>query len=310
MVQRAAGFTLFVLLFAGPLLAVDINGEVRVGLRRGLAKPATVLLLREMQVVNEQFTDLDGRFEFHSLERTSYVVRARYEDLPEIDVRVEMARGTTRYNVPITIVPPKSAVGKTTVVSVDQLRTPRAAKHEYEEGLKDRKAGNCGRAIPHLRKAVNLEPKYGEAFNELGNCLKQEMDWSGAEAAYQKAVDLHATIYPSINLSDLYAGQKRFEEAGRVIRLAISKDPVEGDLFFALGRIYFDQDRLKEAEQAALEAHSRIHRTADVHLLLAKIYLSAKNYPALKTQLETYLVENPSGPVADQVRKNLHAFRP
>jgi tetratricopeptide (TPR) repeat protein len=289
----------------------DIDGEVRIGPRRGLPKPATVQLLRERQIVYEQFTDLDGRFEFPAVEPGRYVVRAVYEDLPEAEVTVELINGNSRHRVPITIRPPARApVGKTQTIAVKQLTIPKAARKAYEDGLKSRKAGNCGKALPQLKKATELAPHYGDAQNELGNCLKAQGKLVEAEAAFKIAIQYDETIYPSINLADLYVTQKRFDEASVVIQRSLAKDPTEGDLFFAMARIYFDQGQIEKAEANALEAHSRLHRTPDVHLLLAKIYLERKNTGALITQLETYLIENPSGPVADQVRKNLKALSP
>ena len=309
MFQRAIVFLFSAVLFPVSIYAVDINGQVRIGARSGLPNPATVQLVRERQVVLEQFTGLDGRFEFPSVEPGRYVIRAKYEDMPETEVVVEALRGN--YRVPITIQPPKdSPVGSTETVSINQLQIPRAAKREYAQGLKRRKAGDCAQALPHLQKAIALAPTYGEAYNELGICLKKQGELKEAERAFLKAVRYNGTIYPSINLADVYAIQHRYEEGRQLLQAAIQKNPVEGDLFFALARIYFDEGNTSKAEAAGLEAHSRTHRTADVHLLLAKIYLSSKNYPALTTQLETYLVENPAGSYADEVRKSLKELPP
>jgi tetratricopeptide (TPR) repeat protein len=311
MLQRGLGLIVLALLLPASLLAIDIDGEVRIGLRRGLAKPATVQLLRERQVVYEQYTDLNGRFEFRSVEPTRYVVRAIYDSLPEVEVVLDMLGNNSRYRVPITLKPAKEpAVGKTQVVSLDQLLIPNQARKEYEAGLKNRKAGDCSKAVQHLQKAVALAPGYGEAFNELGICRKNLGDTAGAEKAFLRAVELRATIYPSMNLADLYAVQKRFDDAGRVLEQAIAENPSEGDLLFALARIQFDRGDLNKAEELALHAHDRIHRTADVHLLLAKIYLATNKGPSLVAQLEAYLIENPAGAVADQVRRNLKALRP
>ena len=292
------------------LLAIDIDGEVRIGSRHGLDKPATVQLLRERHVVYEQYTDLNGRFEFRSVEPTRYVVRAIYDSLPEAEVVLDLLGSNTRYRVPITLKPVKEPpAGKTQVVSVEQLTLPRQAKKEYEAGLKMRKAGDCAGAVQHLQKAVALAPRYGEAFNELGICRRNSGDAAGAEKALLRAVELRTTIYPSINLADLYATQKRLDDAGRVLEQAIRENPSEGDLLFALARIQFDRGDLKKAEELALKAHDRVHRTADVHLLLAKIYLATNKAPSLVAQLEAYLVEHPAGAVADQVRRNLKALR-
>jgi tetratricopeptide (TPR) repeat protein len=310
MCHPAVRAILLCVLLPTSLLAVDIDGEVRLGPRKGLPKPATVQLVLERIVVHEQFTGLDGRFEFRGVGPNRYLVRARYEDLPEVEVAVDVVSGTARYKVPITIPPPKvEDSSKPDAMSVDQLTLPKAAKREYEAGLKDRKAGNCDKAMFHLQKAIALAPKYGEAHNELGICLLKQNKVSEAETAFRTAIDLKATIYPSMNLADLYAKQKRFDDALQVLQKSLAGNPTEGDLFFAIARIYFDQGDMRKAEFAGLEAHSRIHRTADVHLLLAKIYVSTNNYPALTTQLETYLIENPTGPIPDEIRKSL-AKRP
>src|SRR5262245_37681034 len=182
MFHRTLGFIVVFFVVPASLLAIDIDGEVRVGSSRHLARPATVQLLRARQVVYEQFTDLDGRFEFHGVEATPYVVRAKYEDMPEAEVAVDVLGGAARYRVPITIQPPKEPhVGKTEAVSVDQLLIPARAKKEYEAGLKSRKAAACDKAIPHLQNAIRLAPQYGEAYNELGICLQGQRDVVGAE---------------------------------------------------------------------------------------------------------------------------------
>jgi tetratricopeptide (TPR) repeat protein len=311
MIHRAVGITLLLFLSVVSLSAATIDGEVRIGKSRGLDKPATVQLIRERQIVSEQFTGLDGRFEFLYIEPSRYIVRAKYGDLPESEVEVTLIANASRFRVPITIMPVKERqIGNTGAVSVDQLLVSKAARKEYEEGLKNRKAGNCAKAIPRFEKAISLAAKFGEAYNELGNCLQKQSDIVKAEAAFKKAIALNATIYPTINLADLYVAQKRYDDAQRVIQDAYIKDPTEGDLLFALARVYFEQGRIRDAERAALEAHSRIHRTADVHLLLAKLYLSSKNYPALLTQLQTFLDENPTGPKADEVRRNLKTLQP
>jgi tetratricopeptide (TPR) repeat protein len=188
------------------------------------------------------------------------------------------------------------------VVHAQFTEIPRAAKRELEAGLKDRKSGNCDKAIPHLQKAIALAPKYGETHNELGICLLKQSKLPEAEAAFRTAVELNATIDAAINLADLCAKQKRFDEALQILRKSLTANPTEGDLFFAVARIYFDQGDMRRAEYAGLEAHSRIHSNADVHLLLAKIYVSTNNYPALSTQYETFLIENPNGSVPDQIR--------
>jgi tetratricopeptide (TPR) repeat protein len=263
-------------------------------------------LLRNGEVLAEQFTGLDGRFRFQSVPAGSYVIRVQYPGYKVEEVHLNFGESGLSSRVPVTLQPDeKTLMESGSIISFAEINIPGNAKRQFEEGLKKRRRGEYSKALPLLQKAVTLYPLYGEAFNEMGVCFKALGDLNAAENAFKQAIRYNSTVYPSVNLADLYAEQRRFNEAFEVIRKSSAAHPTEGDLFFALARIYFDQERLKEAESAGLEAHSRSHRAADVHLLLAKIYLLNKNYPALITQLDTYLEENPDGPAADQVRQTL-----
>jgi|HubBroStandDraft_6_1064221.scaffolds.fasta_scaffold2010243_1 tetratricopeptide (TPR) repeat protein len=47
-------------------------------------------------------------------------------------------------------------------------------------------------AIDKYRKAVKIEPNYGEAYANWGNALIQKHDWDGAIAQYQKGVTVNS----------------------------------------------------------------------------------------------------------------------
>jgi hypothetical protein len=309
-VRQTFQVLLFLLAISIPVRAGDVDGEVRTGPRSGLNQPASVQLVKNGEIVAERLTDLNGRFEFLGLPAGDYTLRIKYPGFQDTEVPLRLGDPSMRSRVPITLTPVTTdADTYPSVLSVDELRVPRNARNAFEDGARDRKRGNCAKAVQHLQKAVSLYANYGDAFNELGICYKEMGRTAEAEDAFKKANQYSSSVYPAINLADLYAGQRRFEEAERVVRSSFSRYPTEGDLFFALARIFFEQGRMKEAEAAGLEAHSRVHRAADVHLLMAKIYLAANNYPALATQLEAYLEENPEGPVAEQARITLRQLR-
>lgn len=293
------------------MLASDIRGEVRGNLRSGVSMYATVQLLRERQVIDERTIGQDGRFEFRSIPMGQYLIRVHSPGYKDEEIYVNLTRPTSREVIPINLRPIEKEITdatRTETRSVAAYQVSRDARREYEQGLQDRRRGDCGRAMPHLQKATTISGKFGEAFNELGNCYKQMGDPDRAEQSFSKAIEYTNSVYPSMNLADLYAVQKRFDEAQKVLAQSMLKYPVEGDLHFAMARLHFDQGQLKEAEAAALEAHSKIHRTADVHLLLAKVYLKRENYRALANQLKIYPDENPEGATAAQVRRNLAAL--
>jgi tetratricopeptide (TPR) repeat protein len=290
------------------VFASEIDGHVRAN---GDYRVATVQLLRagDSMVMEEKLIGVDGRFQFRNLRNGSYVLKVRAQGFEQAEIGVQLVLPTSREAVQVDLRPVRNpGEGPAATVPITTFQIPKDAKKEYEQGVKDRKNGQCQKAVPHLEKAVAVFNKYGEAFNELGNCFAEMGQVRQAEDSFKKAIEYSETVYPSINLADLYAKEKRYPDALSVLRASAAEHRAEGDVDFAIARIHFDQGRLKEAEEAGLQAHGKKHRMADVHVLMAKLYLSQKKYAELVAQLRLYLEENPSGPVADQVRKTLEQF--
>ena len=295
---------------ATALLAADIDGEVRIGPQYGAAANARVQLLSSRFVVDERMLGTDGRFKFRNIPPGSYEIAVQLEGYVDQEVSVIVGRRSPREFVPITLQPAKSAAeGHGETISVAEYEIPKTAKHQYEEGLRDRNRGDCAGAISHLQAAIKIYERYSKALDLLGGCFKQIGNFENAEASFKRAMLYSDTIYPYMNLSDLYTERKRFEEAQTILREALMKYPAEGDLHFGMALIYFDQGKPEQAEQEGILAHSMVHRNADVHLLLSKVYLQSRRYPELEVQLESYLTENPESPVANQVRKTLSDLR-
>jgi tetratricopeptide (TPR) repeat protein len=272
----------------------------------GAAVNARVQLLSLRFVVDEQILGTDGRFKFRNVSAGSYVIAVHLEGYVDQEMTTVVGRRSPREFVPFTLQPTKGATaGPAETISVEDYQIPKTAKHEYEEGLRERKRGDCVQAIKHLEAAILIYERYSKALDLLGGCFKQMGNFDKAESSFKRAVLYSDTIYPYINLSDLYSEGKRFDEAQAVLRQALMKYPTEGDLHFSMALINFDQGQLEQAEREGVMAHSMTHRNPDVHLLLSKVYLKLKKYPELTTQLETYLAENPKSALADQVRKTL-----
>ena len=146
------------------------------------------------------------------------------------------------------------------VASAAEYMIPKSARREFERAREEQKHSNCESALTHLEKAVQAYSRYASAHNALGNCYMELHDLDGAEQSFKLAIEFGTSIYPYLNLADLYVKQKRFEDARVILKAAMKSNPRAGDLYYALANTYFVEDRFDEAERAALEADSRIHR--------------------------------------------------
>jgi tetratricopeptide (TPR) repeat protein len=303
--KKLLTLTFGVLIAATPVSAADIDLLVRSSSRVSIIS-ATAQLRRDTVVLEEHLIGSNGRLEFRNLNQGTYSVRIRAEGFLDHEVPVLLIRPNAREIVHVELQAIEHPTqGRGALASVYDLQVPSSAKKEYEQGLKERDKSGCSRAMPRFEKALAIFGQYADALNEEAKCLQAASRFDQAEAAFQKAIQYGSSIFPYINLADLYAARGRPDDAREVILEGIRRFPAEGDLQFALAKIFYDQGRLQEAEQAGLEAHSRFHRAADVHVLLAKIYLAVQKHDALVSQLKLYLAENPKGPLADRVRQNL-----
>ena len=133
-------------------------------------------------------------------------------------------------------------------------------------------------AFPKARaaalKALEIDDSLAEAHTGLGMVrLYYEWDWSGAEHALRRALELNPNYaYGHANWSDWLIAMGRYEEAILEAQLGVELDPLSAGLIFRLGQKLCyrrDYDRALEQLQKALEFDPNFVWT---HGLLAQVY--------------------------------------
>ena len=115
-----------------------------------------------------------------------------------------------------------------------------------------------------------------------------------------------SVVSKALQQSDKYLEKKRYADAERVLQDAIRNFPSAGDAYFALARVYFEQNRLNDAIAMGRMAHAKPHRAAAVHLILAKSYSKLGDESSVITELQTFLREAPEQhPARADARKAL-----
>lgn len=106
-------------------------------------------------------------------------------------------------------------------------------------------------ALVAARKAVELDPKYGEAHMMVGALLKfDEKRRKEAIAAYENALRINPQLVDAyVALGEIYAADKQEKQAEEVYRKGMEVDPKHMAGRFALGRMLVKQGRLKEARE-------------------------------------------------------------
>lgn len=287
-----------------------IEGRVKLGDGAKIISTPFVQLYRDNDILQEVFTDRDGQFQFTNIYPGRYRIVARLNGYHEAEQYIDLIGwgGITR-RVMMELKPldtPPNKIAAEPTVSIAELNVPAKADKEYRKGKDDLRAQKYTTAIKHFRKAIEVFPTFPQAHSDLGLALWRSGDLAAAEQAFEACLKIDpAFLYARLNLAELYASSNRGEDARRILEETIVFHPAEGEPYLALGRLHFAAGRLDQAEAACREARSRRNTSADVHLLLAKIYLQRNQYAQLVQALEGYLEQAPDGPFANQVRDTL-----
>ena len=130
-----------------------------------------------------------------------------------------------------------------------------AAAHAYAIHLEGRKSSEiAARGKEAARKALELDERLEEAHAALGYILwGHDWDWDGAEASFQRALELHPNSAYAHYLYSIFLGNVgRFEEAIIESERSVDLDPLWAQASQNLGWWYHNAGRLAEA-RAALE---------------------------------------------------------
>ena len=106
-------------------------------------------------------------------------------------------------------------------------KSPNKARPNYNLGwVYANKKGDIDAAIDSYRIAIEINPKYSEAYNNLGLAYRLKGDLEGAIAAFYKAIEAtpnRAEPYSSLGLA--FLNQGRNADAIKVLSRAIELDP-------------------------------------------------------------------------------------
>jgi tetratricopeptide (TPR) repeat protein len=205
----------------------------------------------------------------------------------------------------IRIVP--TNVGGTVSVKRLSHKPPKAAKKAYEEAVRLSAKGQSLEAIALLQKAIQLDPEYMEALNNLGARYILIGEYERALPHLNKAIELDAhSVQPYCNLSLAYLGTGDAAAAERAARQSIANDPNEERGRYLLGVSLIAQRKQVE------EATQHLRRAQD-HFPQAKFAIGiaeamAGNTAAAKASLTEYLSSN-QAPKRQEAEELLHSLQ-
>jgi tetratricopeptide (TPR) repeat protein len=118
----------------------------------------------------------------------------------------------------------------------------------YTRGLNLQMIGNFDEAKELYLQAIELDPGYCDAMDNLGVILRQEGDLKGAIEWYRRSIDLapHNTVARQ-NLAVAYSHQGKTDFEMEQYELIIEIDPINPEGYYGLAGIYMREGSFEKA---------------------------------------------------------------
>jgi hypothetical protein len=209
-------------------------------------------------------------------------------------------------------------------LSATPYKAPRDASRAYEKGLEAERNGKLVSARKYFEQAVEIYPRYANAWFQLGTVLQKENQNDAARTAYIQATTIDTKFLPPyLSLAFIAYGAKNWAEVLKLTDHILDLDPMNQavvtgyvldldplnytEAYFYNAVANYMLNNIEDAEKSARKAEHLDLRTRfpHLHLLRAEIFLRKNNYAGAILEMQTYLELAPHGKNADQVREQL-----
>lgn len=263
------------------------------------------------EIVQELLSDGSGSFTFSRVPTGEYSISGYspgyVEARASVVLRVASVRG-------IIITMQRQSEGSATVglqpISVEEASLSGEGRREYKKGMKSFRSGDLEKSRRHFERVAELSPDFGGAHYALGVVAVLKDDRAECEKELRRAIELDPSLVQAhILLGDLLNDSQRFVEAEEILDPAGSRWPDQGLLFYELGRAQLGQKNLAGAETSLRRAHALDEKDLRVHLLFSNVLVAKGDYGGALKEMEHYLVLDPEGALATEVRAKAELLR-
>ena len=191
------------------------------------------------------------------------------------------------------------------------VKAPGKARGEYNRGLQLLLQNKFQDAINRLSKAVSIYPEFVAAHNALGCAYFNLRQNDLARSEFTRAVQLDNHLSGSfLNLGRAELALEHIPAAQSALQSAFAIAPLDPNLPVVLGYVQYLNHDYTGAIRTAQQAHDRGHSgTALVHYFAAASWQAQDHLDETRTELETFLREDPESNFADQARNILEQIK-
>lgn len=264
--------------------------------------------------VADSYTDAECMVGFDNLTVGSYHIAVTGEGIQDTDSGLfDVDNRKISQFVFITVKPKNSETDGSsdgpTVATVD-LNIPKKAKKEFDKANEAIAQQDWSRARDELMKALAIYPQYADAYNNLGVVYARLEDPAHEREALQKAISLNDHLASAfVNLGKMEIKAHNFPEAEVQLEKAANIAPNDPQTLMLLANVELTNQHFDAAIEHCNKVHAMPHdKETLVHYIAARALEHENRFTDAAAELLTFLKEEPQGPRADAVRKELTAL--
>lgn len=212
---------------------------------------------------------------------------------------------------PFPCLPQNATPRKESLVSVQELRMSGKAQSAFAKGTRLLQKGDVEQSVAYFQRALAKEPRYYQAYHNLGLAHYWLGKTAEAEEDFQKSIELaNGGFAPSqFALAMILCEKQEFQQAEKLLENGLARDPGSAVGKYFQGLVQFALNRNGDAEKSAHDALWRSAGQADAYILLAKIHRRNHNPEAVMADVGAYLQLEPHGPLEDEAGELLREAR-
>jgi len=281
-----------------------LYGYVTDGEGHPLAGVEVEAFLRSAHRAAYEITDIQGYYSLPLPEKSDFwEIRLRLEGYYPTTERLSIWRDRERWNFSLAKNPDS---GLRAVEKKDR----RKARKIMQEGLEKAGSGDREGAIEDLRLALDLDPVYTPALNNLGVQLRMTGDIEGAEKAFRRATELESLDYfAHYNLGALLYDTGRYSEATEMLERATLADPTSPLAKAALGRAFLATGQGEPALKCLREAGDLSGGQLDLQLEISDALIMQREWAQAIAAKQEWLIAHPEDEQAPHVQSTIEKLQ-
>jgi tetratricopeptide (TPR) repeat protein len=194
-------------------------------------------------------------------------------------------------------------------ISMTSMQAPKNAKKAYNNGLKNARKQKFDKARPEFEKAVELYPKYAEAWFALGEMHEALEAPQQARDCYHKSLDADQKyMQPHVKLAMLDARTAKWQDVADRTGHVLKMNPYDfPDAYYLNSMANLNLKHFDKAEDSARKAieMNAVRRFPQVEQILGLVLAYQNNYGEASKHLRRYLELAPNAGNAELVRQQL-----